>query len=171
MLWFKMNRYKLWNLQSPLELSPQCCPVPWVTHKSYWKTSKWKWNLLSRVRLLAVHGTLQARILEWVAFPFSRVSSQPRIKPRSPTLQADSLSAEPQGGSPRILEWVAYSFASGSSQPRNQTRVSCIGGGFFTNWAIREAQSLRSRTKWLKKKVMLSNQSAKHTISQLCCKK
>ena len=26
----------------------------------------------------AVHGILQARILEWVAFPFSRVSSQPR---------------------------------------------------------------------------------------------
>ena len=27
-----------------------------------------------------VHGILQARILEWVAFPFSRVSSQPRDK-------------------------------------------------------------------------------------------
>ena len=25
-----------------------------------------------------VHGILQARILEWVAFPFSRESSQPR---------------------------------------------------------------------------------------------
>ena len=25
-----------------------------------------------------VHGILKARILEWVAFPFSRVSSQPR---------------------------------------------------------------------------------------------
>ena len=25
-----------------------------------------------------VHGILQARILEWVAFPFSRASSQPR---------------------------------------------------------------------------------------------
>ena len=33
-------------------------------------------------------------------------------------------------GSPRILEWVAYSFFSRSSQPRNQTRVSCIAGGF-----------------------------------------
>ena len=27
---------------------------------------------------LYVHGILQARILEWVAFPFSRESSQPR---------------------------------------------------------------------------------------------
>ena len=25
-----------------------------------------------------IHGILQARILEWVGFPFSRVSSQPR---------------------------------------------------------------------------------------------
>ena len=41
----------------------------------------------------AVHGILQPRILEWVAFPFSRGSSQPR----SPALQADSLPAEPQG--------------------------------------------------------------------------
>ena len=38
----------------------------------------------------------------------------------------------------RIQEWVAYPFSSRSSQPRNQTRVSCIAGGFFTNWAIRE---------------------------------
>ena len=42
-------------------------------------------------------------------------------------------------GSPRILEWVAYPFSSGSFLPRNQTGVSCIAGGFFTNWAIREA--------------------------------
>ena len=41
-------------------------------------------------------------------------------------------------GSPRILEWVVYPFSSRSSQPRNQTRVSCIAGGFFTNWPIRE---------------------------------
>ena len=40
-----------------------------------------------------VHGILQARILEWLAFPFSRGSSQPR----SPSLQADSVSAEPRG--------------------------------------------------------------------------
>ena len=46
-----------------------------------------------------VHGTLQARVLEWVTFPFSR----------------------------------------GSSWPRNQNGVSCIAGGFFTNWAMREA--------------------------------
>ena len=47
-----------------------------------------------------VHGILQAGIWEWGAFPFSRVSSQ----------------------------------------PRDQTQVSHIADGFFTNWATREAQ-------------------------------
>ena len=49
---------------------------------------------------LQPHGLyriLQARILEWVAFPFSRGSSQLRDQTRSPALQADSLPAEPQG--------------------------------------------------------------------------
>ena len=44
-----------------------------------------------------VHGILQARILDWVAFSFSRESSNRGIEPRLPTLQADSLPAEPQG--------------------------------------------------------------------------
>ena len=51
-------------------------------------------------------------------------------------------------GSPRILKWVAYPFSSGSSQPRNQTRVSCIAGRFFTNWAIREAQTSLESREW-----------------------
>ena len=66
---------------------------------------QWKWKLLSHVRLCdpldyTVHGMLQARILEWVAVPFSR----------------------------------------GSSQPRDRSHVSWMAGGFFTNWATREAQ-------------------------------
>ena len=39
---------------------PHSCPTLWVT------------------RDYTVHGILQSRILEWVAFPFSRGSSQPR---------------------------------------------------------------------------------------------
>ena len=38
-----------------------------------------------------VHGILQARILEWVAFPFSKELSNPGIKPRSPVLQMDGF--------------------------------------------------------------------------------
>ena len=45
-------------------------------------------------------------------------------------------------GSPKILEWVAYPFSSRSFPPRNWSRVSCIAGRFFTNWAIREAPIL-----------------------------
>ena len=42
-----------------------------------------------------VHGILQARIVKWVAIPFSRDLPNPGIKPRSLTWQADSLLAEP----------------------------------------------------------------------------
>ena len=45
----------------------------------------------------SVHGTLQARTLEWVAMPSSRGSSQPGIEQRSPTLQVASLPSEPPG--------------------------------------------------------------------------
>ena len=41
----------------------------------------------------SVNRILQARILEWIAIPSSRGTSQPR----SPALQADSLPFEPQG--------------------------------------------------------------------------
>jgi len=61
-----------------------------------------------------VRGILQARILEWVAFLFSRGLPNPGIKARFPALRADSLPAEPPG-KPRILEWVAYPYSSGSS--------------------------------------------------------
>ena len=56
---------------------------------SYWESQneKWTWKSLSRVWLFptprtatTIHGLLQARILEWAAFPFSRGSSQPRAQ-------------------------------------------------------------------------------------------
>ena len=49
-----------------------------------------------------VRGILQARILEWVAFPSPGDLPNPGIKPRSPALQVDSLAAEPQGKSENI---------------------------------------------------------------------
>ena len=44
-----------------------------------------------------VHGILQVRILEWVAFPSPGDLPNPGIKTRSPALQMNSLPAEPQG--------------------------------------------------------------------------
>ena len=48
----------------------------------------------------SVHGISQARILEWVAMPFSRKSLEPGIKPtslKSPALAVGSLPLAPPG--------------------------------------------------------------------------
>ena len=45
----------------------------------------------------SVHGSFQARVLEWVAISFSRDLSDPGIKPGSPELQADTLLTELPG--------------------------------------------------------------------------
>ena len=54
----------------------------------------------------------------------------PGIEPRSPTLQADSLPAEPRGkpkntgvGSLSLLQWIFLT--------QESNRISCIAGGFF----------------------------------------
>ena len=49
----------------------------------------------------SVHGILQARVLEWVAISYIRVSSQPRDQTQSPALQVGFLPSEPPG-KPRI---------------------------------------------------------------------
>ena len=72
-----------------------------------------------------VPGILQARTLEWVAFPFASGSSQPRIEPGSPALQADylptELSGKPQIGSRSVSPTLQSSEFSGpeywSGQP------------------------------------------------------
>ena len=61
-----------------------------------------------------VHGILQARILQWVAFPPSPGDlPNPGIEPRSPAVQVDSLPAELTGkpkntgvGSPVLLQGI-----------------------------------------------------------------
>ena len=90
-----------------------------------------------------IHGILQARILEWEAFHFSRgifpnQGSNPGLLHCRGILYQLS-----HKWSPRILESVAYPFSSRSSWPRNGTGVSCIAGGFFTNWAMREAHKFK----------------------------
>ena len=77
-------------------------------------------------------------------------------------------------GSPRILEWVAYPFSRGSSWPRNQTRVSCIAGEFFTNWAIRAAldKGVSKKTAlsfWHWQAILFSNFLLKWKSSSLGC--
>ena len=45
-----------------------------------------KWKSLSCAPVFATHGILQAKILEWVAYPFSNRPSGSGIKLRSPAL-------------------------------------------------------------------------------------
>ena len=85
------------------------------------------------------HGILQARILEWVAFPFSGGSSQPRDWTQVSCIAGRFFYQLSCKGNPRVMEWVAYPFSRGSSRSRNQTEISHIASGFFTNWALREA--------------------------------
>ena len=110
----KLWRWEVWKLdiQKKWSFSVQ---KEFFTSPSFFK--EWlqngyvvKWKLLNCVWIL------QARILEWVAFPFCKGSSQPRDQ----TQVSCILYQLSHKGSPRILEWVVYPFSRGSSQPRSQ---------------------------------------------------
>ena len=70
-----------------------------------------------------VHGIFQARILEWVAFPFSRGSSQPRDRTWVSCIAGGFFTTEPLrkprvkqfilGSLARVLEWVAIPSSRG----------------------------------------------------------
>ena len=104
------------------------------------------WKLLGRVQLFATHGLHSP----W-NYPGQNtgVGSPSLLQGIFPTQGSNPgllhcrqiLYQLSHKGSPRILEWVAYHFSSGYSWSRKWTGVSCIAGRFFTNWAIREAQS------------------------------
>ena len=93
------------------------------------------------------------RILEWVLGHFSCV--QLSVTPWTMALQAPlsmGFSRQEYWSGlpfPSLLQWVAHPFSRGSSLPRSRTGVSCIAAGFFTNWAIREAQSTYVLTVYL----------------------
>ena len=72
-----------------------------------------------------VRGILQARILEWVAFSFSRGSSQLRSNPGLPHCRWILYQLSHKGSS-RILEWIVFpSPADLLSQESNQGLPHC----------------------------------------------
>ena len=76
-----------------------------------------------------VHGILQARIPEWVAFPFSRGSSQPKDQTQVSHIAGRFFT---NWGTREVQEYrsgVAYPFSSRSSWPKNRTGVSYIAAG------------------------------------------
>ena len=67
-----------------------------------------------------VHGILQTRILEWIAFPLFGGSSQPRDQTQVSHIAGGfftSWTTRDGSAGSRILEWVTYPFSSGSSLP------------------------------------------------------
>ena len=84
---------------------------------------------------------LQARILEWVASPFSRGSSQPGDRTQVSHIAGRFFTSWTPGKPPNSLGCIAYSFSRGSFWPRNRTGVSCTAGGFFTSWATSKAKN------------------------------
>ena len=108
-----------------------------------------------------IHGILQARILEWIAFPLLQGIFPTQGSNLGLPHCRRILHQLSHKGIPRILEWVAYPFSRGSSQPRDRTQVSCIAGGFFTNWTIREALSY-------KVKIHFFYKLCYHAVSYVC---
>ena len=73
----------------------------------------------------SVHGILQARILEWIAIPSSRGSSQSRIKPGFPAMKTDSLPSEPPGNEIVQFSSVAQSCPTLWSRELQHARPPC----------------------------------------------
>ena len=112
--------------------------------------SKVKWKLLGCVRLFATPRIIQSMKLSSQntrvgSLSFFQIFPMQGSNPGLPHCRW-ILYQPRHKESPRILEWIAYPFSSGSSPPRDQTWVSCISSGFFTNWAIREAQKYTLKT-------------------------
>ena len=87
-----------------------------------------------------VHEILQAKILEWVAFPFSRGSPQPRDWTQVSYRTGKFFTSWATKEAPKY--WSGW---KGIFLTQETTGVSCIADRFFTNWAIREASSLLSK--------------------------
>ena len=79
-----------------------------------------------------VHGILQARVLEWVAVPFSVGSSQPKDRTQVSCIADRFLAAEPQE-KPRNAELGSLCLLQTVFQPRNPKGISSTAGRFFTN--------------------------------------
>ena len=96
--------FKLFKAEILRNLSSNCVSPPIHTPSRDCVESLSQVQLFATPRTVALQAPLfmgflffQARILEGVAMPSSRGSSQPRDRTRSPALQADSLPAELPG--------------------------------------------------------------------------
>ena len=93
---------------------------------------------------LEFSGILQARILEWVAFPFFRGFSQPRDWTQVSYFAGGIFTSWAKREAQE--HWSGYPIPSPEDlpDPGIEPGSSCPAGGFFTNWAMREAQMVKN---------------------------
>ena len=107
----------LWMVIKTMKLKDTCS----LEEKKWWTYLCCSW-LLSHVQLFetpwtVAHqaplsmGILQARILEWVAMPTLRGSSNPGIEPRSLAMKADSCSVPRSGRFPWRRECCPFQYS------------------------------------------------------------
>ena len=130
--------------------NPQVWSMEWgdllengmATHSSIlaWRIpmDKWAWRA-------TVHRAMKTQTwLEWLSTQ-AHTSMCVCLVAQSCLTLWDPVDYSPPGSSihgdspSRILDWVAMSSSRESSQPRDWTQVSCIAGGFFTDWTTRKA--------------------------------
>ena len=99
----------------------------------------------------SVHRILQARILEWVAFPFSKGSSQPRDQTQVSTLQADSLPAGPPG-KPKNTGVGSQSLLQGNLPTQELNQGLLHGRRILYQWSYQGSPVLFET--WNKKSVL-----------------
>ena len=139
-----------------------CCVLTLLSHIRLFVTP---WTVAQQAPLSM--GFSKQEYRSGLLFPSPGDLAHPGIEPRSPTLQEDSLPAEPPG-KPKNTGVGSLPLLQGSSQPRNRTGVSCIAGEFFTNWATREACSIgRFLTVWATRKVHIDDMIIYSSISKL----
>ena len=96
------------------------------------------WHESQSCLTLCDRGILQVKHSSGQPFPSPGDLPKPGIEPRSPTLRADSLPAEPQGRH-KSTGVSSLSLLQGIFPTQDQKQVSHIAGRFYTSWATRKA--------------------------------
>ena len=109
-----------------------------------WRMLQWAWEyryLFQVIVLFPLHLYVEVGLLDHMVWKVCESVSFSVVSDWSP------MDCSPPGScvcgivQPRILRWVAIPLSRRTSQPMDRTWVSCIAGGFFTIWAIREEKT------------------------------
>ena len=99
---------------------------------------KWKWKVAQSYLTLCdpmvstVHEILQTRILEWVAFPFSRGSSQPRDQTQVSRIAGGLFISWPTREAQEYWSGLPFPSPRDFPHPGIKPRSPALAGRFFT---------------------------------------